>query len=1411
MSIFKNIVAAGLSIAILATPMVSSFRTNADAETPETTISETTEISGTTAESSTTEVSETTTETSETTTEQTTATTSAPVQTAGDADAYIDEVSELPDSYRLIVSADTDTSALTGAAGVAYDGSCILTFTSETDYNAAIAYFDANAISYATDGEVSLCGDGSEDVPTGTVSDNAAVKIAIIDTGSNVANESVSVLGGSLTDTNGHGTAMANYVLAQTDNAYILSVKAIGDNGKGSVTDVYAGVQYAIDADCDVILLAMSIPDSGNYDTFKSLIGQAEADGITVIASAGNNSADASAYLPAGIDGVTTVGALNPDGTKLGISNYGSCVDYYIPAGSTSEAAATFAGKFIAGNTADVATGYAESTPAVTATPTPTPTSVPVADTDSPDLDDSFIVNLGGQSFTATAYTNVDNTASATNNSSAIKTLIKAALGDYGVTAAVERDGAVTGEGSGYGVSKYKITITVSNGENGRNFLRSMLGSDANLDSDNTGLYHCTGNTTYHINGKQLAIDLNNKIIADLDTAGSEVPYVTHSYGGHNWVCGGCTGFTIEDRHVYCIDPSHTASSNNDASAWKTVDKTAYENVFGDGSWLDTAMYCQAVDSGIVDARAMQYYAYQLLLAGKGKYSQLNIGLRDGDLANYVDAVCTPKGRTFMPVVNPLDSRFPQNTYWINNGTSFALNMTEDGQTVSAGQQVLVLPGHTYTFVNSTPVSSAVATVNALDGCAVSCSYDKMHASVNNGTGELTISVDSDADPEQIATASVTVEGGTHDCGALHYNTASVEIFVSDNNQTWVRGSYSLVQDKYNVAPWSIGFYSSIDVSFTKTSTCPAVIGNSLYSLAGTTYGIYGSADNANSDTSRLATITSDANGNCTVDGKAAYTTTHTNATLYLKELTAGAGYKLNPDVISVQLGNSSQTVTLKDEPITDPLNWTLQKTDANKYNIATGLTLAGAVFEVSYYDTVSVNSVEDAQALSNPKATVQLTTTTNAAGSASITVKSSTLRAKSAYFASFAGGIYDLPLGTYIIREVSAPAGYASVPSASPYVIKIFEDANGEVHHNYLSTSNQFYATLDSENAVIYEQPKTGVVAVTKTVTSDNGLETVAPSLYDLAGTTYDLRVADGEKGAGNLYCTVTFGTDGRISNVAYAPGLTISEDNKWKAGDTAITVPYTSETSGKYYFVETHSARGFYLDEAKHDVTVTSANTKAAPAVVTLSDEPMMTSFGTFYKHIVSGTIAAANSEDVCKLFPKNKVSFMISYYNGIYETAAELPARPNAGWTVTSDGNGEFSATNTYLDDATRSYINAGLLSGVFTDKNGTAAAPQGTYVISEIRVSDAMTACGITVNTDKVIVPVRFAADIVKGSEADPANSSVAEINNTILGIVGETKSPFNNLYNPTVESNAVNAATNQTVITGITVARSPDYF
>jgi len=106
----------------------------------------------------------------------------------------------------------------------------------------------------------------------------------------------------------------------------------------------------------EVILMALSVKDNGEYDAFKELVWEAEAKGIKIIASAGNNNADAEDYLPAGISGVITVGSITEDGYKYSSSNYGDMVDYYVPAKSTSEASALFAGMFIANKIGDVAT-----------------------------------------------------------------------------------------------------------------------------------------------------------------------------------------------------------------------------------------------------------------------------------------------------------------------------------------------------------------------------------------------------------------------------------------------------------------------------------------------------------------------------------------------------------------------------------------------------------------------------------------------------------------------------------------------------------------------------------------------------------------------------------------------------------------------------------------------------------------------------------------------------------------------------------------------------------------------------------------------------------------------------------------------------------------------------------------------
>ena len=110
------------------------------------------------------------------------------------------------------------------------------------------------------------------------------------------------------------------------------------------MADIVAAIELAEELDVDYILMAMSIKDNGQYEAFESLVANANA---TVVASAGNNGSNASSYLPASIDGVITAGAVDGEYVLRDSSNYGSCVDYYELADSTSAAAAIVLGKMI--------------------------------------------------------------------------------------------------------------------------------------------------------------------------------------------------------------------------------------------------------------------------------------------------------------------------------------------------------------------------------------------------------------------------------------------------------------------------------------------------------------------------------------------------------------------------------------------------------------------------------------------------------------------------------------------------------------------------------------------------------------------------------------------------------------------------------------------------------------------------------------------------------------------------------------------------------------------------------------------------------------------------------------------------------------------------------------------------------
>lgn len=281
---------------------------------------------------------------------------------ASDMDAFLDEVTALPSSYRVIVSTTIDISdSIENVVGVYYDGLYILSFEDEASYSAAISFFSNCGISYCQDGTVEVNGvaDYFHPISNAEINANGTVRVAIIDTGSNLANESYSVIGDYTGDDNGHGTRMAQLVLDNdTDNAYIISIKALGSDGHGSIVDVYNAVQLALDLGADYILMSFSTLNSTEYTAFKDLLSFANSVGATVVASAGNNGMNAAFYVPACASGVTTVGALNDDFTKQNTSNYGPCVNYYVVADSTSDAAALYVGYSLAGNSGNIYTTY---------------------------------------------------------------------------------------------------------------------------------------------------------------------------------------------------------------------------------------------------------------------------------------------------------------------------------------------------------------------------------------------------------------------------------------------------------------------------------------------------------------------------------------------------------------------------------------------------------------------------------------------------------------------------------------------------------------------------------------------------------------------------------------------------------------------------------------------------------------------------------------------------------------------------------------------------------------------------------------------------------------------------------------------------------------------------------------------
>ena len=140
---------------------------------------------------------------------------------------------------------------------------------------------------------------------------------------------------------------------------------------------------------------------------------------------------------------------------------------------------------------------------------------------------------------------------------------------------------------------------------------------------------------------------------------------------------------------------------------------------------------------------------------------------------------------------------------------------------------------------------------------------------------------------------------------------AGAKAFASENKGRYECGGYIYSGEGQDIGQ----FWAKLAVgnaTLKKTSSNAGITdGNGLYSIAGATYGVYSDKD----CTKQLATLTTDNSGNTdTVEVKA--------GTVYIKELSAPAGYKVDNTVYSLNVeAGKTATLNVSDTPkVTDTL-----------------------------------------------------------------------------------------------------------------------------------------------------------------------------------------------------------------------------------------------------------------------------------------------------------------------------------------------------------------------------------------------------------------------------------------------------------------------------------------------------------
>lgn len=165
--------------------------------------------------------------------------------------------------------------------------------------------------------------------------------IAILDTGVDANHEDLAANYKSLNkaddnDPRGHGTHCAGIAAAVTNNGVgiasfspgasyvqVTSIKVLNASGMGTQKSIISGMIKAADSGADVISMSLGgLSNQSKERAYRKAVQYANEKGAIVVAAAGNANRNAKNYVPAAVDGVISVSAVDNELRKAVFSNY---------------------------------------------------------------------------------------------------------------------------------------------------------------------------------------------------------------------------------------------------------------------------------------------------------------------------------------------------------------------------------------------------------------------------------------------------------------------------------------------------------------------------------------------------------------------------------------------------------------------------------------------------------------------------------------------------------------------------------------------------------------------------------------------------------------------------------------------------------------------------------------------------------------------------------------------------------------------------------------------------------------------------------------------------------------------------------------------------------------------------------